>query len=568
MACHPTKVASWRHACNLRQGGRCQNARVIKKVVIKGFRIYQDFIVELTGGVNVVVGANEAGKSTLLEAIAMAMTGHVGGRGVREELNPFWFNVNDVQRFFTGERLATVSGKPEILVEVFLEDPDPHVQKLSGTMNSLVENAPGLRIHIFPSPDYATELQTYLQADDRPEIIPTDYYAVEWSSFDGSPLGRTPRGAATTVIDSRTIRSTAGLDFHTRQLLAAHLDERTGAGIAVALRRAREEITRTKLGHINAHVDADGTQLHDKVIGLQLDQSATAAWQHAVVPAIEGVPFALAGEGQQASIKVSLAMAQSRERSKFVLVEEPENHLSYTRLTKLIARIGDLSADRQVIVTTHSSYVLNRLGLDRLVLLSRGEVAQFNELDDETVRYFKKLSGYDTLRVVLAEHAALVEGPADEMIVQRTYRDTAGHDPMDDGVDVIEVRGIAFKRALAIAHALDRPLAVIRDNDGHDQDHWADVYQEWLGDKRRLFVGSPDRGRTLEPQILNQNGLANTNALVGQEKEDDAALVKWMEANKTEGALKILESGHKFTPPVYIQEAVTFLRGLARWPTT
>lgn len=537
---------------------------MIKKVIIKGYRIFRDFSVALQGGMNILVGGNEAGKSTLLEAIAMALTGRVGGKWVAEELNPYWFNSRDVQQFFAGQSLDTASGKPEILIEVFLEDSNPHVQKLSGSMNSLVENAAGLRIRIFPSDEYAAELDVYLAAVDRPAIVPTEYYTVEWSSFNGSPVGRAPRGATATVIDSRTIRSTAGLDFHTRQLLAEHLEEATGVGISVALRKAREDITREKLGHISADVDANGTLLHDKAIRLHLDQSANAAWQHAVVPAVEGIPFALAGEGQQSSIKVSLAMAQSRDRSNYVLIEEPENHLSHTRLTKLVNRIETLAEDRQVILTTHSSYVLNRLGLDRLILVADGHTAKFEDLDADTVRYFKRISGYDTLRVVLSDRAALVEGPADEMIVQRAYKDATGRDPMDDGVDVISMSGLAFKRALALAQALDRPVALIRDNDGKEPQHWEAWYAEWLdGSRRRLFVGRPEEGETLEPQVLHHNGLMNTNALLGLNEATTVELVSKMQAGKTETALAILESALAFNPPAYIREAITFLRSTA-----
>lgn len=533
---------------------------MIRRVVIRGFRRFRNFAVEFQKGMNIVVGANEAGKSTLLEAVAMALTGRVGGRWIGEELNPYWFNLSDLERFFTDGFIDTASRKPEILIEVYLESRDPHVQKLTGRINSSGENAPGLRVHIFPSDAYAIELDAYLNSKHRPSIIPTDYYEVEWSAFNGSPIGRTPRGVATTIIDSRTLRSTAGLDFHTRQLLQDHLDERTGAGVSVALRKAREDITESRLSHISAHLDASGAILHDKEIRLRLDQSANSAWQNAVVPAVDGVPFALAGEGQQASIKVALAMAQSREKSQYVLVEEPENHLSHTRLTKLISKIQDLAADRQVIVTTHSSYVLNRLGLDRLILLTAGSAAKFEELDSETVAYFKKLSGYDTLRVVLADRVALVEGPADELIFQRAFRDRTGKTPMEDGVDVISMQGLAFKRALSIAKVLDRPLAMIRDNDGQKKTHWQQAYAEWIdGTTRRLFVGDPEAGKTLEPQIVHQNGLTHTNSLLGQNRLDDESLLHWMENNKTEGALMILESEDAFVAPAYIKEAVDFL---------
>jgi predicted ATP-dependent endonuclease of OLD family len=102
-----------------------------------------------------------------------------------------------------------------------------------------------------------------------------------------------------------------------------------------------------------------------------------------------------------------------------------------------------------VLVTTHSSFVLNKLGLDRLVLLTPETTVRLTELPDETLEYFKKLSGYDTLRVVLAKRIILVEGPSDELIVQRAFSDKHGKLPLEADVDVIIVRALPRHRPAA-----------------------------------------------------------------------------------------------------------------------
>ena len=71
---------------------------------------------------------------------------------------------------------------------------------------------------------------------------------------------------------------------------------------------------------------------------------------------------------------------------------------------------------------------------------------RLTDLPVDTLDYFKKLSGYDTLRVVLAQRLILVEGPSDELIVQRAFKDRHGVLPLEAGVDVINVRGLSFKR--------------------------------------------------------------------------------------------------------------------------
>lgn len=533
---------------------------MIKTVVIKGYRIFDDVRLDLSPGMNIVVGANECGKSTLLEAVSLALRGQSNGHWAREELNPYWFHATTVANFFNAVAAGSSPEWPKILIELYVQDADPQVQKLRGRLNSLAEDMPGLAVTIAPSEDYAVELQDFLRLPNHPRIIPVEYYQVSWCDFAGQSLGRTPRGLGISVIDSRTIRGTSGLDHHTRQLLADRLDESTSTAISVAMRLARQDITNSQLSAIEAHRDRQGLELHDRPIHLQMDQSASAAWQNAVVPTVDGIPFALAGEGQQASIKVALAMAGHSETTKIVLVEEPENHLSYTRLTGLVQRISSLAGERQLLVTTHSSYVLNRLGVDRLTLLRGGRPATFSDLDSDTVGYFKKLSGYDTLRVVLADNVVLVEGPADEMVFQRVYRDRTGRSPMDDGIDVISMDGLAFKRALSLAQALGRRVAVARDNDGKPPVYWEHWYAEWLeSGNRELFVGDPELGNTLEPQVVRANGhVAMATILDRPELDSDEAVEDWMTKNKTEAALKILESAHPFKSPPYIEDAVDF----------
>jgi putative ATP-dependent endonuclease of the OLD family len=77
------------------------NEIMIDRVVIRGYRRFNNLDLRPNAGMNVIVGDNESGKSTLLEAIGLVLTGKVNGRWAREELNPFWFNRAKVAEFFT-----------------------------------------------------------------------------------------------------------------------------------------------------------------------------------------------------------------------------------------------------------------------------------------------------------------------------------------------------------------------------------------------------------------------------------------------------------------------------------
>jgi putative ATP-dependent endonuclease of OLD family len=57
---------------------------MIERVVIRGYRCFKLLDFEPNARLNIVVGDNAAGKSTLLEAIGLALTGRSNGRWAGE----------------------------------------------------------------------------------------------------------------------------------------------------------------------------------------------------------------------------------------------------------------------------------------------------------------------------------------------------------------------------------------------------------------------------------------------------------------------------------------------------
>src|SRR3546814_20414537 len=98
--------------------------------------------------------------------------------------------------------------------------------------------------------------------------------------------------------------------------------------------------------------------------------------------------------------------------------------------------------------------------------MGNGIAAKLSALTPETVDYFKKLPGYDTLRIVLAAKIVLVEGPSDEIVFERIFHDIYKKRPMDCGIDVLSMRGLSLARGLELCAALNKPVTPLRHNDG------------------------------------------------------------------------------------------------------
>lgn len=533
---------------------------LITKIKIYGYRIYKNLTLEPNRRLNLVVGANESGKSTLMEAIGLALTGRINGRTASEELNPYWFNTELVEEFVraraAGERVAW----PEIRIELFLENRD-ELQRLCGAINTDIPTSacPGVTMRVLPNPDYVAEREAWASAASSP--LPIEYYKIDWRSFADEVITSRPKQLATAIIDSRTVRSSTGVDYHMRSILSDGLEPSERAAISVAYRKVKADMSDGTLKSVNTRMAGMQASLHDRPITLAMDQSARTSWEGVVTPHVSNIPFSMSGQGQQAAIKISLAMSRHCDSATFVMIEEPENHLTHTSLATLVSRIESLAGDhQQLFVATHSSFVTNRLGLDSLHLLGGGDPRKLSALRPDTVAYFQKLPGYDTLRMVLAKKIVLVEGPSDEIIFERIFRDLYKKRPMELGIDVLSMRGLSFSRCLELCGLLEKTVAALRDNDGAEPNQLRAPLQQWLANgERELFIGETEHGRTLEPQLINANGEATLRKIL--DITDKADLETWMSREKTEAALRIAGANQTFNPPKYMLDAAEFIHG-------
>lgn len=71
----------------------------IEYVVIEGFKRIKRLETPLAQSVNIIVGNNETGKTSFLEAVQLCLKGQINRRPAIYELHPFIFNQEVIQDY-------------------------------------------------------------------------------------------------------------------------------------------------------------------------------------------------------------------------------------------------------------------------------------------------------------------------------------------------------------------------------------------------------------------------------------------------------------------------------------
>jgi putative ATP-dependent endonuclease of OLD family len=534
----------------------------IERVIVKNYRALASANIRLRPDFNIIVGDNESGKSTLLEAINLALKRQINRRPADYELHPYLFNTGCVAQYIEAITKHSKVSPPEILVELYLGE-DSGLPEFRGTTNSLGENAQGVSLTIcLDEENCREEYSKYIADPSDVRTIPIEYYHVVWQTFAGEKLEARSMRLRSSLIDPGAISNTYAANKYVVEFAREYLTREQQVGVALSYRKVRDDFGKDPgIRKVNEGLAKKKGVVSEKQLSIAMDMTARSGWEGGVLPYLDEIPITLVGRGEQNSTKIKLAVEAAIEPergSQIILIEEPENHLSHTRLNQLLSHLAETASGKQVIVTTHSSFVLNKLGVENILMLHGNDAITLADLSKPTMDYFKKLPGHDTLRMILAKRTILVEGPSDELFVQKAFFQKHGKTPLQDGVEVISVNALAFKRFLEIAKALKIRACVVTDNDGKV----ADVkkkYAEFQKEEHIQVCFSEDETlKTLEPHILAVNGREKLNRVLGTSCSTDEELLSYMEDkdNKTGCALRILESTEQIGVPEYIQDAI------------
>lgn len=518
----------------------------IRRLILKNFKRFRSLELEFDAKLNILVGGNEAGKSSVLQALDIVLS---ASRSKVESLGlETFFNTECIAEFLDGER--KIADLPEILLEVYLDGIDVH-HDLDGRNNSKGIDHVGIKMVCKPVDEYTKEIQTILA--EKHESFPFEYYSVHFLTFTDDAIFPYKKPLKHLLIDSSQINNEYATREYTRSMYSTHASVVQRNLHSFEYRKAKSKFKDDVFKTMNDTLDT---------YKFDIRTSPKANVETDIIITESDIPIDSKGKGRQCFIKTEFALRNREHTLDALLLEEPENHLSHVHMHKLIERIR-ASDKKQLFIATHSSFIATRLNLKKVLILSEENPSQSTSLKDlsqETANFFMKAPDNNVLELALCKKALLVEGDAEFILMDALYRNcTNGASTDSDGIHVISVDGTSFKRYLELAKLLGIKVATIRDNDGNYQTNCVDNYVDYTSASIQVFADTSSARSTFEVCMYQDNkAICDGQFAAGRRT---LTVEEYMLKNKTDAAFHLLENkGKELVAPEYIQQAIVWIR--------
>lgn len=222
------------------------------------------------------------------------------------------------------------------------------------------------------------------------------------------------------------------------------------------------------------------------------------------------------GLGTKNLVLISLLLSKYVEEKgvfNIISIEEPEAHLSNSLLLRLVSYLEkvqeeeELNKKRQVLITSHSSYVINKLNIKNVVVFSKERIFDLSSLSDDTSDFFKKLPNYELLNALYLQNLILVEGPSEEIFLNSIFEKYG----LKRKVTVLSINGIAFKRYLEVWNERKKTsennhekILLITDSDGSEKR--VQEYESLEDISKNIYVSITEKNnRTFELELIEYN---------------------------------------------------------------
>ena len=441
----------------------------IRHIHIKRFRAINELVLLPKPGLNCLIGAGDSGKSTVLDAIDLAL----GARRSYPFTDADFFQLdttNPIEIFITlgalDEQLKNIDA-----YGMFLRSFDASSGGISDEPQAGHEVVITMKLSVGEDldPDWLLYSERAL-ADGLERRLPWKHRElVTPARLGAAPNYHLAWGNRSVLnkLSEDTINVSSTLAQLGRSARKSFADQEV-AGVEDVLAQVKTVANKlgVPVGDLKALLDVNSVSLSHGAISLHNN---------------DNTPLRQLGTGS--SRLLISGLQKSASTSKILIVDEAEYGLEPFRITRLLNELGSKDAvpDQQVFITTHSPYVLRELQAEQLHVVRKAKSVPFPPPNSECSHLIYTLTGGDeqqsTLRVCaeafLSRSVIVCEGKTEIGLVK-------GIDLycQDQGKESIQAHGAywadgggqtLFQRA-KIFRSLGYPTAILKDSDKPEED--------------------------------------------------------------------------------------------------
>ena len=189
---------------------------IIAKIKLINYKRFRDYTIEPNPHMNILVGDNEVGKSSVLDAIDLVASGNI--RRVEAMGIDRLLNVDVVNEYRTGNR--TFENLPKVIIELYLNGIFDHT--MNGNNNTDGVICDGIRLICAPNPDYQTEIIESMQ--EAKDYFPYDYYSIRFSTFADEGYTGYKKKLRSILIDSTNMNSDYATTDFVKRMYTQHTE--------------------------------------------------------------------------------------------------------------------------------------------------------------------------------------------------------------------------------------------------------------------------------------------------------------------------------------------------------
>lgn len=328
----------------------------IRQVEVSNFRGVREAIWAPLPGLNAIIGAGDTGKSTLLDAIELALAPR---RNLAFSDADFW--QLDVTKQI--DLRVTVGDLPDVLLDI---DRYGVIHRGWDAATGLLSDEPGAGLE-----DVITVRLTIDQ-----DLEPRWSLYSDRADADGTTREMPPAERKKLAPTRLGVYANHHLAWGNRSILnkLAEIPSGAGGALADAARKARAEFGTAALTQVQdaldiVHAVAEKAGISGALEATALLDAHGISFSGGTIALHDkdGVPLRNLGVGSSRLLIAGL-QAAAGEASPFVLVDEVEHGLEPHRIIRLLHTLGSKEAapTRQVFLTTHSAVVVRELSAGQL----------------------------------------------------------------------------------------------------------------------------------------------------------------------------------------------------------